>query len=187
MPDGKSHGQHSQAKRQRNAKQTNANLGKRRCQHGTAAPAKHQPESAKKLCTVFFHDRVLLDKNMIIGLPTFAATVHLGKDFRVSSPKLKSMLTAFRPQPERSDSRFPARFSTEFSGILSMSPFSVPIRCFDAGCGPDAFITSIKGTQMTCENDAREQELRKTRFPDQQKTRICIDRLIERPNNRTDG
>ena len=56
VADGVSHGQHRQAKRQRNAGKTDAKAGKGSRQHGAAATAQHQPERAEELGSILFHD-----------------------------------------------------------------------------------------------------------------------------------
>ena len=59
MPDREGHGQHCQTKGQRDAKQTDAHIGKGSSQHRTAAPAKDQPEGPEELRTVLFHSLLL--------------------------------------------------------------------------------------------------------------------------------
>ncbi|HET9265966.1 MAG TPA: hypothetical protein VFO14_23150 [Vicinamibacterales bacterium] len=49
MPDGVGHRQQRQAEREGNAEQADSDVGKCGRQHGTAAPAKHQPEGADEL------------------------------------------------------------------------------------------------------------------------------------------
>src|ERR1700746_177738 len=55
MADGIGHGQHCQTERERNAKQTNADVRKCRSKNCAPAPAKNKPERPEKLHTVLFH------------------------------------------------------------------------------------------------------------------------------------
>jgi hypothetical protein len=49
MTDGKGHGDHGKAERQRDSEQTNPHVGKSGGENSAPAPAEHQPKSSDKL------------------------------------------------------------------------------------------------------------------------------------------